>query len=220
MKRIYKSKEIEVLSLEGLSYTTKFDHLEEGSTHIPRFDKEQERYFVHMGEELRGFTINKIVYGFRYYDEDGNLSPMRTAIFCNLDKEDNECVILGKYWQNYDADLLSGLGPYDDLPCGRFHCESSIPKVFYKSKEDFVQAYCYSPELYDIGRKALTGYKYDVDEQRAVEVNVPVDLYCIDQYNGITIIRNAVDNENIFEYVPDCISAYRQKMLDAQNEKQ
>ena len=220
MKRIYKSDEIEVLSIEGLKYTTKFDHLEEDSTHIPVFDKEQERYFIHMGDELRGFTINKIVYGFRYYDEDGNLSPMWTAIFCNLDKEDSECVILGKYWQNYDADLLDNLSPYDDLPCGRFHFESSKPKVFYKSEKNFVNNQRYFPKLCNVNanHRLLTGYQYDVDRQRAVKVDVPVELYCIDQYNGITIIRNEIDNKNIFEYELDCIKNYRQKILDSKKE--
>lgn len=208
MKTIFTSKEINVLSLEGLEYTTNFSSVIAGSTHLPVFSRSQEKYFVHMGEELRWFIVNKTVYGFRYYDENGELSPYWTAIFCQLEGEDSECVILGRYFKNADAELLESSW---ELPYGYFRPETSYPRVFYKDKESFVRMECYRPDLTHM-HGSFVAYRYDEEKHAAVSEKIEIDLYYIDRF-GKTHIERKVDGKTWFDTERECVINHRKQMV-------
>lgn len=209
MKKIFASEEMEVLSLEGLNYTTNFSCVIEGSSHVPVFDNKLEKYYVHMGEEIRGFVINKTLYGFRYYDDNGELSPYWTAIFCQLEGEDSECVILGRYYQNGDADYMDSCW---ELPCGRYSPKSSSPMVFYRSKEDFVNMRYYFPKLYKVAEE-FVAYKYDINEHKAISCPVQIDSYYRTPSGELRVVKNSVDGEVWFDKERDCITNHRKKMV-------
>lgn len=212
MKKIFLSDEIEVLSLEGLNYTTNFDSVVEKSSHLPVFSTKQEKYFIHMGEEIRWFVINKTQYGFRYYDDEGGLSPFWTAIFCQLEGEDSECVILGRYYQNADADFLDSCW---EIPYGCYHPQTCYPRVFYRCKKDFVKMYCYSPKLFKVSDTFLV-YHYDANKHKVVSVPAQIDSYYRTSSGELRVIKNIVDNKVWFDKERDCEVYYRQKIVNGE----
>ena len=86
MRIIFTCKTYEVLSMDGLRYETKLDRLynADKQTHIPIFERDKD-LFVQVGNEVRKFDPKLIRYGFRYYDNDGNLSQPFTAVICELE---------------------------------------------------------------------------------------------------------------------------------------
>ena len=212
MKRLFISDEIEVLSLEGLNYTTAFESVPEKSSHLPMFSTEQEKYYVHMGEEIRWFVVNKTQYGFRYYDDNGELSPFWTAIFCQLEGEDSECVILGRYYQNADADFLDGCW---EIPYGCYHPYTYYPRVFYRSKEDFVKMYCYGPNLYKVNDKFVV-YRYDANKHKVASVPAQIDSYYRTSSGELRVVKNIVDGKVWFDKERDCEVYHRQKMVNGE----
>lgn len=214
MKKIFASEEIEVLSLEGLNYTTNFDHVVKGSSHLPVFSKDQEMYYVHMGEEIRSFVIHKVQYGFRYYDDNGEQSPLWTAIFCQLEGEDSECVILGRYYQNSDADYLDSCW---EIPYGIYHPRSSYPKVFYRSKEDFVNMRNCVPSLYRVSPD-FVAYKYDAIQHKAVALPIQVDEYYRTRTGELHVVKSIIDDKVWFNSEHACEVYHRQRIVEeAQN---
>ena len=211
MKKLFASKEIEVLSLEGLNYTTNFDHVSKTSSHVPIFNKEkdQKTFYVHMGEEIRSFEFNKVVYGFRYYDDNGELSPFWTAIFCQLEGEESECVILGRYYQNADADFMDGCW---ELPYGIYRPQSSYPKVFYRSKEDFVKMHCYHPNLFKVN-ETFVAYRYDVQNHQAVSEPIQIDCYYRTASGERHVVKSAIDGKIWFDTKEACIINHRKSMV-------
>lgn len=209
MKKIFASEEFEVLSLEGLNYTTNFNSVIEDSSHLPVFSTKQEKYYVHMGEEIRCFVVHKTQYGFRYYDKNGELSPHWTAVFCQLEGEDSECVILGRFYQNADADFMDSCW---ELPHGIYHPRSSFPRVFYRSKEDFVNMKCYCPDLYKVN-DMFVAYKYDVHEHKAVSAPIQIDAYYRTPSGELHIDKNSIDGKVWFANEQDCIISHRQSMV-------
>ena len=209
MRTLFTSNEIEVLSLEGLNYTTNFSSVIEKSSHVPIFSKKQQLYYVHMGEEIRGFVINKTQYGFRYYNDNGELSPYWTAIFCQLEGEESECVILGRYYQNEDADFMDSCW---ELPYGCYRPRTSCPRVFYSSKEDFMDMRSYTPKLYKVNEK-FVAYKYDVQEHKAVSAPIQIDAYYRTASGDLHVVKNAIDGKVWFDDERTCIISHRKNMI-------
>ena len=136
MRALFQCKKYEVLSMDGLRYETKLDRLynADKQTHIPIFERDKD-LFVQVGNEVRKFDPKLIRYGFRYYDNDGNLSQPFTAVICELEGETSDCVILGKYAQSADDDYWDSLSPFSDVPCGRWTFWEVVPDIFFYDRE-------------------------------------------------------------------------------------
>jgi len=190
MKTIFKSEEITVLSTKDLRYRTDFTPdaiVPKVSTHYPIFYHHcDQHWFVRMGEDVREIRFHKSTFGFRYYDEEGRLSPYWTAIFCQMEGEEDECVILARFYQNDACDYFDRLSPYDDVPSGRWQFESSCPSVFFSKSYQYPNLSGSSkPELYKVelikygcenGAEEFTfDYtKYDGRSYRECQVAVPL----------------------------------------------
>ena len=136
MRALFQCKKYEVLSMDGLRYETKLNRLynADKQTHIPIFKRDKD-LFVQVGNEVRKFDPKLIRYGFRYYDNEGNLSQPFTAVVCELEGECADCVILGKYAQSADDDYWDSLSPYSDVPCGRWKFWQDVPEIFFYDRE-------------------------------------------------------------------------------------
>lgn len=150
MRAIFKSEKYEVLSTEGLHYETFSSNLCGGkNTHFPVF-KEKENLFVQVGTEVKSFIPKCIVYAFRYYDDAGQLSEPWTAIFCSLEGEEQDCVILGHYAQSPSDDYLDSLSPFSDIPSGFYRSWREAPDIFSLDRE---RNRPYRPALVNIQNK-------------------------------------------------------------------
>ena len=117
-----------------------------GNTHLPCFPKK--KLYINLGGRLYWFIPSKSIYGLRSYKENGDLSPIQIATFCEMEGVDNGlCVILGNYEQSADCDWLDNASPYSDPPYGRMDFWSNIPSVFYESKEKYEVKKCFYPKL-------------------------------------------------------------------------
>ena len=174
MRTLFKCKKYEVLSTDGLRYETSFSRLCTGkNTHLPVFDKKEDLY-VQVGTEVKTFTPKRIVYAFRYYDEDGQLSEPWTAIFCSLEGEEHDCVILGRFAQSPADDYLDSLSPFDDVACGFYRCWREAPDIFFYDRE---RNRPYRPDLSKVtvpnnasckdadGNYIIGGFRYNPDTE-------------------------------------------------------
>lgn len=136
MRALFQCKKYEVLSMDGLRYETKLDRLynADKQTHIPIFERDKD-LFVQVGNEVRKFDPKLIRYGFRYYDNEGNLSQPFTAVICELEGETSDCVILGKYAQSANDDYWDSLSPFSDVPSGRWNFWQDVPEIFFYDRE-------------------------------------------------------------------------------------
>lgn len=117
-----------------------------GNTHLPFFPKK--KLYIDLGGCLYWFIPFKSIYGLRYYKENGDLSPIQIATFCEMEGIDNGlCVILGNYEQSADSDWIDNANPYSNPPYTRMDLWSNIPSVFYESKEKYEVKECLYPKL-------------------------------------------------------------------------
>ena len=202
MKAIFQCCEYEVLSMDGLRYETGFNRIYDASknTHIPVFDQEGDMY-IQVGREVLRFIPKLIRYAFRYYDNDGNLSQPFTAIICELEGQETDCVILARYAQSQADDYWESLGPYDDVPCGRWDFWSVKPDIFFADRER-TRRLSYSllrvktpGETFgydDDGNPLIRAYRYNPDENKIESVPVDVQEICYEPNGGLKNIR-AID---------------------------
>lgn len=131
-KHIFKSSDHEILSTDGLIYTTAFGIVAQGATHIPSFRKpDNEDFYILVDKEYRTFQPSKTVFGLSYQQEDGSFSEPLTAIFCHIGGIEEECVVLGTFSQSHANDVFDSLSPYDDIPTGRWTFWEKYPKIFF-----------------------------------------------------------------------------------------
>ena len=150
MRIIHKGEDYEILSAQGLNYRTDFTPdaiVPEISTHFPiLYHHYDQHWFVKVGDDIREIRYKKSIFGFRYYDDKGNLSPYWTAVFCQMEGEEEDVVILGHYYQCRNSDYWDSLSPFADVPSGRWDFHSSYPRIFGKSKDHFPR-YGEKPDL-------------------------------------------------------------------------
>ena len=151
MKTIYKANDHEIISLDGLRYRNDFTRDDDlGSTHMPRFDLREPdnegRLLLKLGEDAVVFTPEKTVFGFRYYDDEGGLSPFRTAVIGDL-KGAGKVAVLARYSQSADSDAFDRIQPFQDLPAGRWDLRHECPRIFYESGWDLHLDRAFYPEL-------------------------------------------------------------------------
>jgi len=210
MKYIFKADNYEILSLAGLKYETSFDRIyseNEKNTHLPMFDTKGENY-VKVGTELKRFTFLKSTYAFRYYDDNGNLSPRWTAVFCKLEGEPHDCVILSRFAQSSSDDKFDSLSPYDDVPVGRWSFWSEYPRIFFKERDGKNP---FKPDLWRVQVRSdilrwdenintcILGYAYDPETSKEVHPQVTIDEYSLDR-RGFHIVSKQLEQGNIFFY--------------------
>ncbi len=135
-KYIFKTFDHEILSTKDLVFTTAFDKVAQGATHIPSFRKpDNEKFFILVDKEYRTFQPGKTVFGLSYQQEDGTFSEPLTAIFCHIGGIEEECIVLGTFSQSHANDVFDSLGPYDDIPTGRWDFWEKYPKIFFYVKD-------------------------------------------------------------------------------------
>lgn len=208
MRTLFKCKKYEVLSTEGLRYETSFDRMcGWKNSHFPVFNT-KDGLFVQVGTEVRSFIPKRAVYAFRYYDEAGQLSEPWTAIFCTLEGEDHECVILGRYSQSPADDFLDSLSPFDDIPSGFYRCEREYPEIFYLDRE---RTRPYRPNLEKVtvphtascksedGEYVIGGFRYNPETEKIEIVPLRFDEVYIDFETGnISKLSHDVEEKRVF----------------------
>ena len=183
MRIIFKCRKYEVLSTEGLRYETSVSNLcGEKNSHFPIFNG-KDNIFVQVGTEVRAFTPKRLIYGFRYYDDAGQLSEPWTAIICQLEGEEQDCVVLGRFAQSRDDDYLDSLSPFSDIPSGFYRSWREAPDIFFYDRERKKPFY---PNLENVrlpnnarckdadGNYVIGGFRYN-PETEDIEV-VPLNI--------------------------------------------
>lgn len=183
MRTIFKGKKYEVLSMDGLRFETNFDHIynTDKNSHVPIFELEKE-LFVQVGTGVRKFIPKLIRYAFRYYDNEDNLSEPLTAVICELEGEDGDCVILGKYAQSAADDYWDSLSPYSDMPTGRWDFWSEVPDIFFSDRDRNKGKPYYLRRVetpggnyqYKDGDNYICGYRYNPDKND-IEI-IPIEI--------------------------------------------
>ena len=200
MKTIFACSKYEVLSLDGLRYETSFTHIHNSlqSTHLPLFG-ESDNLFVQVGRSVRRFVPKQSIYGFRYYNNEGQLSDPWSAIVCELEGESSDCVILGRYSQSRDCEL-------DDYEYGRFSFWKIFPEIFYADRArdrriipglNRVFPNAESSE-YVIPDRPVLAYTYSPELGKIVRIPVEVQFCAIDAKGQRTIRCQAVDEGTAF----------------------
>lgn len=208
MRYIFKTDNYEILSLEDLRYETSFDRIyneKEKNTHLPVFDVNENTY-VKMGEELRQFFFIKSTYAFRYYDNGGVVSPRWTAIFCKLEGEPKDCVILSRFAQSSSDDSFDNLNPYGDIPTGRWSFWSEYPRIFFKERDGKNP---FKPSMQRVWIRSdmtrwdenlntcILGYAYDSESMAEVHRPVTIEEYYIDR-KRCHIVSKQLEQKKVF----------------------
>lgn len=162
MKRIIDNPYVKVYSLTGLEYRTDFSCLPWGLHRIPIFTDGNFYVKKHSRKALE-FTPLRTMAMFRYVDENGEFSIPYSAIFCNLEGEEDECVILRKY---------------DDAP--RIHKFVRFPayapkSIFFKSLDDFKLDNIYIPRMMEI-EVGIDPYLENKEGRLIVAYNPIIDI--------------------------------------------
>ena len=137
IKKIICNPYVKVLSLNGLEYRTDFNCLYYGLQSIPIFT--DGCFFVkkHSRRAL-AFTPLKSMAMFRYVEENGELSRPYSAVFCKLEGEEDECVILTSYVYYPRTHFFMRFPAFAPQP------------VFFKTLEDFKDGHLYIPRMMKI----------------------------------------------------------------------
>lgn len=213
MKAIFQCSECEVLSMDGLRFETGFNRIYDASknTHVPVFDHGGDMY-VRVGSEVLKFIPKLIRYAFRYYDNDGNLSQPFTAVICELEGQETDCVILAMYAQSPDNDYWDTIGPYDDLPYGRWSFWSVRPDIFFADREARHRL-SYSLlrvrigatfNLDDDGNTPIRVYQYNPDKNKIESVPLEVQELCYEPNGTKSICTLGIDEGQFFWTYYEC----------------
>ena len=222
MRALFQCKKYEVHSMDGLRYETKLNRLyyADKQTHIPIFKRDTD-LFVQVGNEVRKFVPKLIRYGFRYYDNEGNLSQPFTAVICELEGETSDCVILGKYAQSADDDYWDSLSPYSDVPCGRWKFWQDVPEIFFYDRERTrrkpyglykVNIPCggFWPEN---GDRVVHAFRYNPEKEEIEAFRTEIQELSF-KPNGEKIIKaKEIDEGKAFWTRQDCQAWYRKNFI-------
>ena len=200
MKKIFACSKYEVLSLDGLRYETAFTHFHRSlkNTHLPYFEN-KDNLFVQVGNTVRRFVFKESIYGFRYYDDDGNLSAPWSAIVCELEGESFDCVILGRYSESRDCEL-------NDFEYGSFNFWMEYPEIFFADRERKtrirpgmfrVMSSCDSSQ-YILNDVPVPACAYDPEMEKILPVSVEVQRCSVDANGKKTIICRDIDEQKAF----------------------